>query len=173
MRPLAATWAVFLLLLAACGDGQQAATATAPPALTQSPTATAPTPSATPAPTPSGTPTPNSPSPSTEASLVPYEADPSTIVGAWRDRDGHFIEYFDDGRFTVDSGGTDVGTYTFDGTTLTYYSSDRGNCSGLEGMYDVTFYDGGELAELALVRDQCTGRGSAIAQGGIHRRAGS
>ena len=165
MRPLAATWAVFLLLLAGCGAGQQAATATAPPALTQSPTATAtPTPSATPAPTPSATPTPN---------LVPYEADPSTIVGAWRDRYGHFIEYFDDGRFTVDSGGTDGGTYTFDGTTLTYYSSDRGNCSGLKGMYDVTFYDGGDVAELALVRDQCTGRSSTIAQGGMHRRAGS
>ena len=165
MRPLAATWAVLLLLLTACGADQQDASASAPPALTESPTATAaPTPRATPAPTPT---------PSTEPSLVPYEADPSTIVGAWRDRDGHFIEYFDTGRFTVDGGGTDVGTYTFDGTTLTYSSSDRGNCSGLEGMYDVTFYEDGELAELALVRDQCTGRSSAIAQGGLHRRAGS
>ena len=170
----AGIWAPLLLTLASCTAVQEAETPTAQPAPSRSPTAApTPTPTATPAPPPSATPTLNSPSPTTEASLEPYDADPSTIVGAWRDSFGHVIEYFDDGRFLVDGGGTDGGTYTFDGTILTYSSFDRGQCSGLEGMYDVTFYNGGERAELTIIRDECSGRGISIAQGGLHRRTGS
>lgn len=166
VRRLAATLAVSLALTTACVAGQQAETATESPLVT-------PTPSPTTAPTPSPTTAPSA-SPSVEATRGPYQGDASTIVGTWRDGFGHLIEFLDDGTFVVDNGMTDGGTYTFDGTTLTYFSEPSSrNCPGQEGIYDVTFYDGGTLAELAFVRDECGRRGQTITQASTYDRLGS
>lgn len=150
---------VLVLVLAGCAGSDDEQTSGTEPDATQSTSETTSSSSST-----------SSSSTIPSSAPEPYAGDASTLVGRWTDQRGGRFHFMADGRYTVNDGEYEQGTYQFDGETLVLSAAeDSRYCGGDVATYRVAFYDGGALADLEGIDDPCSPRRQSLARGPIER----
>jgi hypothetical protein len=70
--------------------------------------------------------------------------------------------YFNVDKYSASGDPLETGTYTFDGSILTYDTDDEADdCAQKTGSYEVTFSDP-DTVSLELIDDECLYRGAAL-----------